>query len=707
MDEVRRSAAVDGHRTGRPPRSSSAESRGPELGTERCTLIIAPAGTGKTTLLARWYEQFKSAGEQPAWHSVTAGHDIHLPPHPASTIGHRAAGRALFIDNAERLPSSEIDATLRAMTDGAFDAPSRLVLASRAVPDRVLDWSRHGTVRTVRVDELEAPPGLIDQILLDYQPDLRPDELAVLGRRIAGWPAGAHLAGRALRSPTRSGFAATRFDGRDVGVTDYFDTEIFGGLEAADQDFLVTCSVLRELSVDACAMLTGDQLAEERLLRLGREHAFISPSPAVGTWRWRPLARTYLEAKLTLRPSDEAAELRRRVRGWSMARGHYREAIAQATETSDWHVTIRLVLDVGLDTIAAGHADRVLDWVEAVPPEIRRKAAGLATVAAVAEWASGGYHARDTVDDWLAHAKAIGEGRPPSGAPSTALAADIIGSLLGCNGLNHRSGDLSDPRPAAASRDEGWEAARCSALGVRAYLDDDTKQAGETLSSCLRRHGPRGEGPDWFQVLFRPSAVALLALIEQEAGEHGQAGVLISMAVAERSWGRATGQTDTGVLALAEARQARHEGDRATAQAGLRSVAESAGLVWVRALALIDTADLCARHGDRDGQAANLATVDRLLEDLRIPPRLLLRLRAAANRQDVRGADDDPDSGLTERELEVLRLLASDLTRRQIATQLFLAHNTVKTYIQRLYQKLDVSSRPAALSRARELGWLD
>ena len=55
----------------------------------------------------------------------------------------------------------------------------------------------------------------------------------------------------------------------------------------------------------------------------------------------------------------------------------------------------------------------------------------------------------------------------------------------------------------------------------------------------------------------------------------------------------------------------------------------------------------------------------------------------------------------------MLILLDSDLSRREIAEQLFLAHNPIKTYIKRLYRKLGVSSRPAAVARARAKGWLD
>ena len=61
---------------------------------------------------------------------------------------------------------------------------------------------------------------------------------------------------------------------------------------------------------------------------------------------------------------------------------------------------------------------------------------------------------------------------------------------------------------------------------------------------------------------------------------------------------------------------------------------------------------------------------------------------------------------LTDRELEVLRLLRSDLSLREIANELYIAHNTVKSYTQAIYRKLGVTSRSAALETASDLDLL-
>jgi LuxR family maltose regulon positive regulatory protein len=62
---------------------------------------------------------------------------------------------------------------------------------------------------------------------------------------------------------------------------------------------------------------------------------------------------------------------------------------------------------------------------------------------------------------------------------------------------------------------------------------------------------------------------------------------------------------------------------------------------------------------------------------------------------------------LTERELEVLRLLAAGRSNAGMAAELFVERSTVKTHLIHLYSKLGVHSRTQAVARARALGLLD
>jgi LuxR family maltose regulon positive regulatory protein len=67
---------------------------------------------------------------------------------------------------------------------------------------------------------------------------------------------------------------------------------------------------------------------------------------------------------------------------------------------------------------------------------------------------------------------------------------------------------------------------------------------------------------------------------------------------------------------------------------------------------------------------------------------------------------NQPAEPLSERELEVLRLVAINLSNQEIAGQLVVSLNTVKTHLKRLYAKLDARNRLEAIERARRLGLL-
>lgn len=63
--------------------------------------------------------------------------------------------------------------------------------------------------------------------------------------------------------------------------------------------------------------------------------------------------------------------------------------------------------------------------------------------------------------------------------------------------------------------------------------------------------------------------------------------------------------------------------------------------------------------------------------------------------------------GISKREFEILQLVAQGSTNQEIADQLFISLNTVKTHLSNLYQKLDVRRRTQAVEKGKQLGLLD
>ena len=109
-----------------------------------------------------------------------------------------------------------------------------------------------------------------------------------------------------------------------------------------------------------------------------------------------------------------------------------------------------------------------------------------------------------------------------------------------------------------------------------------------------------------------------------------------------------------------------------------------------------------------------VAVADDLLE---LRPRVALLLRsghigqyeqAVLDRLErdptVTNTNDHTSGPLSSRELTVVRYLASRLTYKEIAAELFVSTNTLKTHVKRIHQKLGVSSRAEAVTETRRLG---
>lgn len=86
-----------------------------------------------------------------------------------------------------------------------------------------------------------------------------------------------------------------------------------------------------------------------------------------------------------------------------------------------------------------------------------------------------------------------------------------------------------------------------------------------------------------------------------------------------------------------------------------------------------------------------------------IPPEILARLTQVIQ-QGGPGIQEEP---LTERELEILQLIAKGHSNKEIAAALFISDNTVKTHISNLFEKLGVRDRTEAVTKALRLGWLE
>jgi DNA-binding CsgD family transcriptional regulator len=139
------------------------------------------------------------------------------------------------------------------------------------------------------------------------------------------------------------------------------------------------------------------------------------------------------------------------------------------------------------------------------------------------------------------------------------------------------------------------------------------------------------------------------------------------------------------------------EGDMAGASTSLQQALETwrdLETPYEEAHTCLLLAAVCEQRGDQDGRRLELENARRLFKLLDARP-CLARLAAQKKRGTARGSGD-----LSEREVQVLRLLAAGRTNREIAQTLFISEKTVARHVSNIFDKLGVSSRAAATACA-------
>jgi LuxR family maltose regulon positive regulatory protein len=166
----------------------------------------------------------------------------------------------------------------------------------------------------------------------------------------------------------------------------------------------------------------------------------------------------------------------------------------------------------------------------------------------------------------------------------------------------------------------------------------------------------------------------------------------------------------SGIVYLALGRALAGQGELAEAEVQLGRALElfevdSMGLH--RAYGLLVLASVRHGRGDRPGARALVDQARELVEQSTDPGMLPWLLEQTEKALGSRPRRPVPLAApLTERELAVLRLLPTKLSTREIARELYVSPNTVRSHVQAIYRKLQVNSRAEAVTQARQLGLL-
>jgi len=351
--------------------------------SQSLTLVLAPAGYGKTTLLSTWLETCNIPN---AWLSLDERDDdlaifvtnlvgaVHtIFPAAADTTLAAASGATapppgiiartllndlvaveqdfiLVLDDYQVIRSQAVHELL---TELVRHPPRtlHLVIASRFDPPLPLAALRaRGYVTELRRADLRFTPEEAGQFLTEAMA-LAVDErmIAVLAAKTEGWPAGLHLVALSLRQQRTPGMIAASTVGENRYVMDYLTAEVLSPLPISVQEFLIKTSILDQLCGPLCEAVTGmvDRMFSGQYILewLERADLFLAPVDEQQQWyRYHQLFRQLLRDRLEkLHGPAEIAALHLRASEWFAANGYPDEALHHALNAGDVDAAVRIV----------------------------------------------------------------------------------------------------------------------------------------------------------------------------------------------------------------------------------------------------------------------------------------------------------------------------------------------------------------------------
>jgi LuxR family maltose regulon positive regulatory protein len=367
------------------------------------TAIVAPAGSGKSTLMAQLHSAFAARGIATCWLSLDAEDNdpatfaiyfisavdcidrgfardelIALEANPVRDydllfdrlVGRLSvvtAPRAIFLDDFQHIADARI---LRFLDKLIARLPRslRLVIASRAsLPLQLARLRVAGGLAEFGQDELNFDSVQAGQFLKRYHElELAPGDLASLVESTEGWPTGVQLAALALRRHKGSASDLIKtFSGRDRGLTRYLVESVLRTQPGPVRNFLLRTSPLRRMCADLCRAATGQADSEALLDYVGRANLFLIPLDREGHWyRYHHLFAEFLQAEFRRSDNDGYREACRQAARWCEANGQPAEAIRYALDGEHFEEAAELIArHAPRVSLYRGDHYTVLDWV--------------------------------------------------------------------------------------------------------------------------------------------------------------------------------------------------------------------------------------------------------------------------------------------------------------------------------------------------------
>jgi LuxR family maltose regulon positive regulatory protein len=699
-------------------------------------LIAAPAGYGKSTLLAEWaarderpfiWVTLSSRGQdammaatsimeefgEMAWIAPDAG-----PAPPACLTGDATGAlRALMhsLDQAQRRFVLVLDdahtirpAVLRAVVAALLERlgrGSQIAVATRTEPPLPIGRLRaRRELVEVRTEDLKMSPAEAATLLRLAGLESDFATVRTLLAQTEGWPTGLYLAALALGSEVETDAAMASLQADDHLIADYVSDELLVDLAPEMRRFVTRTSVLDHLSGPLCDAVLDQLGSAATLAGLARCHLMLIPIDRKREqFRWHGLFQAALRAELRRTEPELELELHRRASTWLAEHGDLDAAIAHAVVAGDVTRAGGLLWANVADYLFDGHIDTIQTWLARFTADQIAQSPALALACAHTRLIAG--HIAQARHWGLLAVEAERRPGQTTATPSLETGTAIIDAVAAEAGPAQMAQDAMRAYQLEPDHSQ-WRPISCLLTGVAEHLAGHHHSAEQWLHDGVALSAAAAPA-------IGSLCLAQLTMIAIEADDWTRAGELAERAARIIEEHPSLGTVPISALVFAASATTRaHEGRVDEAKRDLRRGVDLLAALgdfasWYDAETRILLARAAIGLADSVRARTLLAEASRLAR--RTPDaRIFVR-----HFDDAWGQIDtlaettlSGPSSLTIAELRILRFLPSHRSLREIAERLDVSVNTVKTQAHAIYRKLDAASRSEAVERASQAGLL-
>ena len=376
----------------------------------RVTLVSAPAGYGKTTLVASWLEQQTDVGRTwytldvydndpsrflryfiAAWQRIDpkygqAAQEL-LQANPISSRSHPpeailtmlindlvSGGQSciLVIDDIHLLENEKLYQTLAFWVENC-PANVHTIFISREEPSLPLArWRVRGQLQDINSQDLQFSPNeAADFLRRVMQLDLSTEDISLLAEQTEGWVASLQMAAHSLQGADSAREMVAQFSGSNRQIMDYLLEEVWQRQSVDIQNFLLQTAVLHRFNAELCDALRQQSDSRQMFDSLDRRNLFLRPLDNQRIWYgYHPIFAEFLQKRLQLTLPEHILPLHQRASDWFAAQGLMEEAIHHALSAQMYETAASYILAQAPETMwHQGRSETLRRWCQELPEE--------------------------------------------------------------------------------------------------------------------------------------------------------------------------------------------------------------------------------------------------------------------------------------------------------------------------------------------------